>query len=302
MELRDIEYFSVVAKHGHLGRAAEALGLSQSALSKSLRRLEQEMRARLVKRTPKGVELTAEGATVLSHVHRLRASLDDVVREVTDVRRGLAGHLRIGAAQGYFFHLLPAACSALIKDAPNATLSVREIGRGDQILALRNGEVDLVVEAFRISPEPELVHEHVYDEQHVVIASVNHRLARKNLVTLADVAQERWTVSGPTSEISKALHSVFEEHGLLRPRVSVETTSPALRLPVIADSDLLGYTWASVARKATSDVPVVELKVKELTSTFRVGVAYRKDAYLSPVGRRFIDAVKSAGREILNER
>jgi len=61
MELRDIEYFAVVAEHGNLRRAAESLGLSQPALSKSLRRLEKSMAAKLVKRTPKGVELTAVG-------------------------------------------------------------------------------------------------------------------------------------------------------------------------------------------------------------------------------------------------
>ena len=60
MELRDIEYFAVAAEHRHLGRAAAALGLSQPALSKSLRRLENALQAKLVKRTPKGIDLTPE--------------------------------------------------------------------------------------------------------------------------------------------------------------------------------------------------------------------------------------------------
>jgi LysR family hydrogen peroxide-inducible transcriptional activator len=88
MELRDIEYFAVLAKHRHLGRAAEVFDLSQSALNKSLRRLEVGIGAKLVKRTPKGIELTAEGTTLLAHAHRLRGSLDDVRREVGDVIRG----------------------------------------------------------------------------------------------------------------------------------------------------------------------------------------------------------------------
>ena len=62
--LRDIEYFPVVAKHGHLGRAADALGLTQSALSKSLRRLEQAMQAKLVRRTSKGMALTTVGVAL----------------------------------------------------------------------------------------------------------------------------------------------------------------------------------------------------------------------------------------------
>ena len=88
MELRDIEYFAVIAEHGHLGRAADALGLSQPALSKSLRRLEHALHVKLVKRTPKGVELTAEGSVLLLRVRELRLSLQGVAREIADMSSG----------------------------------------------------------------------------------------------------------------------------------------------------------------------------------------------------------------------
>src|SRR5215475_2176125 len=88
MELRDIEYFAVVAEHGHLGRAANALGLSQPALSKSLRRLERDLQVKLVKRTPKGIELTSEGSVLLLRVRDLRLSMHSLRREITDVGEG----------------------------------------------------------------------------------------------------------------------------------------------------------------------------------------------------------------------
>jgi len=70
MELRDIEYFAVLAEHGNVGRAAAALGISQPALSKCLQRLETALATKLVDRTTKGVELTAEGTAL-----RLRANV-----------------------------------------------------------------------------------------------------------------------------------------------------------------------------------------------------------------------------------
>src|SRR4051812_23241815 len=118
MELRDIEYFAEVARHGHLGRAAEALGLSQPAISKSLRRLEASLQAKLVKRTPKGVELTAEGSTLLLRVRALRLSLQDVTREIADVRRGRTGHVRVGVGENVAEYLVRQACTALLHDAP----------------------------------------------------------------------------------------------------------------------------------------------------------------------------------------
>src|SRR5690348_2310472 len=98
MELRDIEYFAAIARYGHLGRAAEALGLGQPALSMSLRRLETVAKTKLVKRTAKGVDLTAVGAALLSHVRKLQIARDDLARELADLAQGRAGHLRIGAS------------------------------------------------------------------------------------------------------------------------------------------------------------------------------------------------------------
>src|SRR5687767_9759866 len=145
MELRDIEYFAVVAEQRHLGRAAELLGLTQPALSKRLRRLESALEVKLVRRIPKGIELTAEGAALASGAHALRLSVKDVVREVSDVTHGRVGNLRIGAAPGVADLLLPVPCTALLEDAPQVHIKVT-IGHNDVLLpALRNGELDLIV-------------------------------------------------------------------------------------------------------------------------------------------------------------
>src|SRR5438128_1033817 len=121
MEWRDIEYFAVVAQHGHVGRAAEALRLSQPAVSKSLRRLEAALEVKLFKRTPRGVEVTPEGAALLLRVRGLRLSLQDVAREVKDVSAGLTGHLRVAVGESIAEHLLPTAFEKLLRDAPKVS-------------------------------------------------------------------------------------------------------------------------------------------------------------------------------------
>src|ERR1051325_969199 len=124
MELRDIEYFAVIAEHGHLGRAAVALKLSQPALSKSLRRLEHALQAKLVRKIPKGVELTAEGLVLVTRARELRLSLQSVAREVADVAQGRVGQVRIGVGFPRPERLLAAAFAAMLKDAPRASLIV----------------------------------------------------------------------------------------------------------------------------------------------------------------------------------
>ena len=125
MELRDIEYFAVIAEHSHLGRAADALGISQPALSKSLGRLETAVGVKLVKRTPRGVELTAEGAALQRRVSDLRLSLQSVTREIRDVSEGRVGQLRIGVGAQISERFLSAAFSGLLDDAPQTTLRLR---------------------------------------------------------------------------------------------------------------------------------------------------------------------------------
>lgn len=301
-QLRDIEYFSVVAEHGNVGRAAEALGLSQPALSKSLRRLEKSMQAKLVKRTSKGVDLTAVGSALFSQVRRLRLSLEDVTREVADLSQGRAGHLRIGIGPSFATQLVPATCAALLKDAPRVTLKVTVLDRDALITALRHGELDLAVTAIQASRNEDLVEEHLYDDEYVVYASADHRLAKKKGLTLADLTQERWAVAADSAAAPQLLKQAFLDAGLPPPAITMESNSMPLRHQLLASSDLLGFTSKRTVREAAPRFCVAGLRVGELAYTRRVGLLYRKDAYLSPTVRRFIEILKTTAKEVAAEK
>jgi DNA-binding transcriptional LysR family regulator len=302
MDLRDIEYFSVIAEHGHLGRAAESLGLSQPALSMSLRRLEESMQAKLVKRTPKGVELTAVGAALLSRVHRLRLSMNDVAREAADLSQGRAGDLRIGATPEFAEYLLPAACSALFKAAPNITVRVTVTSIDVLRASLRSGDLDLIICGVASAPFADLVHEHLLDDEFVVVSSVNHRLAEQELVTISDLAQERWAVSAASVLSWKWLHQMFKEHGLAPPRFAMDSNSAWLRLLTVASSDLLGFSSKRFLKQVASHFPLAVLCIRESTWARHIGVSYRKDAYLPPAVMRLTEILKKTAREIAAEK
>lgn len=171
MNFRDIEYFAVLAEHGHVGRAAEALGLSRPALSVSLRRLEQSMNAKLCKRTPKGIELTDVGRVLLSQVHRLRQTREDVMREIADLSQGRAGSLRIGAHAGVIDSLLGPACGTLLQAAPNVTLSVSVESNDAAVAAIREGRLDLGINVMQSPPHADIVQEHLLDDTIAVFAT-----------------------------------------------------------------------------------------------------------------------------------
>jgi DNA-binding transcriptional LysR family regulator len=292
MELRDIEYFAAVAEYGHLGRAAESLGLSQPALSKSLRRLEQAVGGRLVRRTPKGVELTAEGSALLLRVRELRMSLKDIEREITELSQGRVGHLRIGIGEATGEHLLGNAISALLKDAPRVTLKLGTSDNDVMLPALRDGRLDLVINYLPPTLPEGLTQEQLYDEEMVVCASADHRLAGLKRVKLTDLVQERWASSESVLPGPQWLRRAFEDRGLPPPRVAVESRAVRVRFQSLASSGLLGFTSRSVFEQGAQAFRLTQLPVRDLAWTRAVGVIHRTDAYLSPAARRLIEILR----------
>jgi DNA-binding transcriptional LysR family regulator len=299
VELRDIEYFAVVAEHRHLGRAAEALGLSHPALSKSLRRLETAVEAKLVKRTPKGVELTAEGTALLAHVRDLRLSLRDLTREIKDIGKGLGGYVRLGVAPGVDEKLVPSSCAELLKDAPRLMVKATWATNDVLVPALRNGEYDLIASGIASPPAEGLVHEPLYEDQFVVVASAAHRFANRDTVQVAELAQERWVLSQANTLSWRWLHRAFDQHELSPPRVAVESSSTNARLRIVACSGLLGFGARRMVRQAAErGLPLVDIRVEGIDWSRTVGISYRKDAYLPPSAKRLIEILRRTAREL----
>lgn len=292
MELRDIEYFAVVAEHGNIRRASEALDLSPAALSKSVRRLEASLQTKLVERVPKGVQLTAVGAALVEHVSRLRLSMSDVAREARDLTTGFAGHVRIGVSP-IECEDLPAACARLLAGAPKLSVEL-EVNDNDVLLPrLCKGELDVVFNFVGAAPWPGTVHEHLYDDQVVVCASAKHRLAKARRVPLAELARERWAVQSPRHLWVQTLAHVLRDQGCPPPNIAMHVRSLRARLQLWSCTDLLGLATKRLLRQAGAPFGIKEIAVAELRRARPVGAIYRKDGYLPPAARRLIDLLKA---------
>lgn len=304
MELRDIEYFAVIAAHRHLGRAAEALGLGQPALSLSLRRLENAAGAKLVKRTPKGVELTDVGRALLSHVHRLQTARDDLAREVSDLAHGHSGHLRIGTSPAIANGLLAEACSALLKDALRVKLDVSITATTSVLLAaLRKGELDIIVPYMLKPPGEDVVQEPLWDDEFVVYASARHRLAKRRSVVLADLVHERWAATMASATVARqSLQTTFEERGLPAPQIALTSEGVEMNRRMVATSDLLGVASRRPVEHHAPRLGLKIIPVKDVNWIRPVFLVYRKDGYLSPVARRLIEILRSMAKEIAAKR
>lgn len=293
MELRDLRYFAAIAEHRSVRRAAAELNLSQPGLSKSLRRLEQELGTKLVARTPKGVDLTAVGSVLAMHVRRLQLGFEDVAREAADLSEGRAGHLRVGAGPACA-DLLPAAYARLQREAPDVTVTATASDNDVMIPALLKGELDLIVNYFPDGPLAGCEVDPLPGSYDIVVyAAASHPLARKKIRRLADLGGQGWVLSPINVQPWHWLSQAFLRQGLPPPRVAFEARSVSLRLQVVAATGHLGFLAGRIVRQSASQYRLKELLVKDATWQRPVGIICRKGAYLSPAARLFIKILKA---------
>ncbi|QFY05325.1 LysR family transcriptional regulator [Nonomuraea phyllanthi] len=184
LDLRLVQCFTVVAEHRHFGRAAEALHTTQPSLSRQIRRLEQQLGARLLDRNPRGTDLTEAGEVFLPLARALLRSATQAVART----RAAARPTRITI--GYTMNLIVTpAVRELRHRHPDAEVRTLHVAWNEPREALMDHRVDAVVTRLPLATDG--LHVTVlYDEPRVLVVPVDHRLTGKESVTLDDIADE----------------------------------------------------------------------------------------------------------------
>ncbi len=182
LDLRLVRYFTVVAEHGNIGRAAAALHLAQPSLSRQIQRLEGRLGVRLFARTPQGTSLTPAGRAFLPRAHAVLGTAEDAVAvaRAADPPR----EITIGYAEGL---IITPAVRALRHRHPDARIRTRLL-RWHDMQALPEGRVDALV-AREPLPFPATVTP-LYEEPRVLLVPAAHRLAGKESVSVDDLGDE----------------------------------------------------------------------------------------------------------------
>ena len=184
LDLRLVRYFTVVADHRHFGRAAAALHLAQPSLSRQIRRLEQQLGARLLDRTPQGSQLTEAGEVFLPLAKALLRS----AAQATARTRAAAQPSRITV--GYSTGLIvTSAVRELRHRHPDADVRTMHLDWNEPREALLDHRVDVVVTRLPFATG-QLHVTILYDEPRALLVPLDHRLAGKESVTLDDIADE----------------------------------------------------------------------------------------------------------------
>jgi len=184
LDLRLVRYFTTVADHLHFGRAAAALHVAQPSLSRQIRRLEQELGARLLERTPQGTRLTEAGQVFLPQA---KALLRSAARAAAQTRAA-AEPSRITVGYITSLYVTPAV-RELRRRRPDAEVRTVHLDWNEPRAALLEHRVDAAVARLPF-PTDGLHVTVLYDEPRALLVPLDHRLLGKESVTLDDIADE----------------------------------------------------------------------------------------------------------------
>ena len=189
MNLRDLQYLAFLAEYKHFGRAAEAAHVSQPTLSSQIKKLEDELGVALFERDSRNVALTPAGQDVLAEVKSLLAHVDAIKDIGTVYRDPLGGRFRLGVIASLGPFVVPDILEQLKFDAPRLDVHVRE-GLTESLLAdVAARKLDAVLMATDVDGEMFNAFD-VFDEPFLVAVPEGHMLARKDSVSMGDIAKE----------------------------------------------------------------------------------------------------------------
>ena len=209
MEIRQLESFVVVAEEMNVGRAATRLHLSQPTLSRQIAALERDLDVQLFARVKRRLVLTTAGESFLTDAKELLRRADDAVRDARRTQRGELGSLRLRFVQSATFRVLPELLGAFRVAYPEVVLDLETMTTIRQIEALREGRIDIGL--LRLTePEPGLSTKVMSNDPLVVALPAGHRLAERNRVALADLADESFILY--TRSTGPSVHDVIVAH------------------------------------------------------------------------------------------
>ncbi|HEY4555126.1 MAG TPA: LysR family transcriptional regulator [Lysobacter sp.] len=283
--LKPLRAFCQVARLGSVSRAAEALFLSQPAVSLQLQALEREYGARLLERSGRRLTLTREGEALYELARPLVEGMDTLETSFRERVRGLdAGELHVAAGTSTILYLLPKFIEAFRAAHPDVRLSLHNVTGAGGLDLLRSDGVDLAVGSMLDVPA-DLAYSPVYRFEPMLITPLGHPLADKPELRLEDLSPYGLILPPQRLTTYRMVDLVFQ-----RARVPYTVALEVGGWEVIKQYVAMGLGISIVTAICLGEADRTRLAARSLAAYFpsrSYGVVVRKGRYLSPQARAF---------------
>lgn len=240
MHSRLLRHFLAVAEKRNVTAAAESLNITQPALTRSIRQLENIIGVTLFDRLPTGVILTRQGEILARRAKLMDLEYRHALAEISTLEQGLTGVLRIGAGPVWISTILPPVIAGFYAQFPRVKTRLTGGVIDTLVPDLLSGEIDVLCSTLDFPPQPEIVKETLISIRHVVVARASHPLAGKGPVSAADLSKHPWVVLANDQVGISRIGSYFVANSVDPPIIAVETVSIGI-LKILQEGDFLAH-------------------------------------------------------------
>jgi len=294
LDPRQLRAFLTIVEAGSLGLAAEALHVTQPALSRTIRRLEMQLGVQLFERRTTGMELTSFGEALLPHATVLSAEGARAIEQINALRGLGQGTIRIGAVASAAIVVLPAVLDRVLTQWPNLQVQITEAVEDVLAPALTSNSIDIAISgSIPESADIVQVAEHKFTDRYAVISAASHPLQQRKDLSIQDIVGERWVMPPEEAEPRKQFIALISKLGIAPPRVAVETRYPAVIKALVARTKFLGWLPEPLFTAEESAGLIKPLAVSELAVVRRFFVFRRRRSSTPPPVQKFLEALRN---------
>jgi DNA-binding transcriptional LysR family regulator len=295
---RQIEAFRAVVLTGGVGAAAGLINVTQPAVSRMMRDLQQQLGLTLFERRGTGLVPTSEALSLYAEVERAFVGLERISQMATELRTRRAGFLRIAALPALANGFLPHFAGRFLTERPRLDLVLSGMASHAVLAAVTQGQYDLgFVEAAMESTAVQL--EPMPVAPYVAVLPEKHRLARKKRLRPRDFEGENFISLGPSSASRFRVDRVFAEHGVTRV-MRIET--PLSEIACALAGAGAGVALCEPFTATEYSTRGIVVRPFEPRIDFEFGVVYAAQRTVPPVAREFIDGFRAHVTQFLRRR
>jgi DNA-binding transcriptional LysR family regulator len=288
MDFQQLRYFIKSIENGNISQTAQELNISQPAVSKSIKKLEEEVESRLIERHGKGIKATKTGEALYKHAKTILNQIDRATDEIQSIKGALPEHLSIGCSPSLVDYVLPTIMDLFLKQWPNCTLALHKALYPDLLTALKSGELDTAIALdFHAYSESDMKFEVLGKSKIVFLVNPNHPLAKLKTISLKQMNAARWILLN-VSETKNYFQNLFETNSL-KPNypVAFSNSMDIIKSSLLA-TELIGFLPMQMVQKELANRSLIEVNVDVPDREMDIVLAHNKTLFPSEILKSFL--------------
>lgn len=290
MDIQSLRALIEIAECGSFSRAADALFLSQPAVSKRIAALEAEAGAPLFDRIGRQVSLTDAGRALLPYAHRVLQDIEDGRRALSNLSGRVAGRLSFGTSHHIGLHRLPGVLRAYTQKFPDVDLDIQFMDSEVACDAVMAGKLELGIVTLPSQPVPELRVLRIWPDPLCVVTSPEHPLAGLRRLKLAQLVEYPAVLPDEKTYTHRIIKSELQRHGL-SPRIRLATNYLETLKMLVG----IGLGW-SVLPRSMLDASLHALSIPHLRMHRDLGAVWHPRRNLSGAAQALLDQLQTDER------